>query len=105
MYKVTVVDRSGNSQTLNAASGLSLMEIIRDAGEAEMLALCGGCCSCATCHIYIDPELADMLPALSSDENDLLDSSLHRQQNSRLACQVPFKGSLDGIRVTIAPEE
>lgn len=105
MSKVTVVDRRGNRQNIDAASGLNLMEIIRDAGQAEMLALCGGCCSCATCHIYVDPELADMLPALSSDEDDLLDSSLHRQQNSRLACQIPFEASLDGIRVTIAPEE
>jgi 2Fe-2S ferredoxin len=81
------------------------MEIIRDSGFDELLALCGGCCSCATCHVYADPSFAGALPAMSEDENDLLDSSDHRTGESRLSCQIAFSEALDGLRVTIAPED
>ena len=81
------------------------MEIIRDAGFNELLALCGGCCSCATCHVYVDDGFAGRLPEMTADENDLLDSSDHRQANSRLSCQLTFTSALDGMRVTIAPED
>jgi 2Fe-2S ferredoxin len=81
------------------------MEIIRDAGFDELLALCGGCCSCATCHIHVDAAFAASSPAMSEDENDLLDSSSHRNTESRLSCQIPFSAALDGLRVTIAEED
>lgn len=105
MAKIIVVDRSGNENELEAAEGHSVMEIIRDGGIDELLALCGGCCSCATCHVLVDPAFADRLPAMSADENDLLDSSDHREETSRLSCQLPFNAELDGLRVTIAPED
>ncbi|HQQ07933.1 MAG TPA: 2Fe-2S iron-sulfur cluster-binding protein, partial [Novosphingobium sp.] len=66
------------------------------------LALCGGCCSCATCHVHIDGAFADKVPAMSEDENDLLDSTDHRDANSRLSCQIPLTDALDGMRVTLA---
>ena len=66
---------------------------------------CGGCCSCATCHVYVDPAFADKLPAISADESDLLDSSDHRNATSRLSCQLPMTAALDGLKVTIAPED
>jgi ferredoxin len=72
---------------------------------ACLLALCGGCCSCATCHIHIEPAFADRLPKMSEDENDLLDSTDHRNETSRLSCQVPVTDALDGLIVTIAPED
>jgi len=103
--ELIVVNRAGEEQTVEADSGLSVMEIIRDNGFDELLALCGGCCSCATCHVFVDPAFTDSLPAISEDENDLLDSSDHRNETSRLSCQLQFNDSLDGLRVTIAPED
>ena len=105
MIKITVTDRSGEERQVEASTGISLMEAIRDNGFDELLALCGGCCSCATCHVFIDPEFVESLPALGEDENDLLDSSDHRNDRSRLACQIGLNAGLDGLRVTIAPED
>ena len=105
MPKLTVVTREGDEREIEGEAGLSVMEVIRDAGIDELLALCGGCCSCATCHIKIDPAFADKLPPMSEDENDLLDSSDHRDATSRLSCQVPFSEALEGVRIEIAPED
>lgn len=105
MPKLTIVSRKGTESTVEAEVGLSVMEIIRDHGFDELLALCGGCCSCATCHVHVDPEWVDRLPPISVDENDLLDSSDHRTAQSRLSCQIPYDAALDGLRVTIAPED
>lgn len=105
MPKLIVVNRSGEETAVDADSGLSVMEIIRDNGFDELLALCGGCCSCATCHVYVDPAFAEKLPGVSEDENDLLDSSDHRNGESRLSCQLTMTEDLDGLRVTIAPED
>ncbi len=81
------------------------MEAVRDAGIDELLALCGGVCSCATCHVHVDCEFAAMLPEMSEDENDLLDSSSHRDERSRLACQIRLTDALWGLRVSIAEED
>jgi len=105
MPKLIVVTRKGQESTIDGEAGLSVMEIIRDAGVDELLALCGGCCSCATCHVHVDAAFADKLPPMSEDENDLLDSSDHRSETSRLSCQVTLTPELDGLRVTIAPED
>ncbi len=105
MPTLIVTNRDGSEQSVEAATNVSVMEIIRDAGVDELLALCGGCCSCATCHIYVEDSFAGQLPEVSADENDLLDSSDHRTANSRLSCQINFTSALDGMRVTIAPED
>lgn len=105
MAELIVVTREGEESTLDAGTDLSVMEIIRDGGVDELLALCGGCCSCATCHVYVDPEFADRLPAMTEDENDLLDGSTHRDDRSRLCCQLVMNDALSGLRVTIAPED
>jgi 2Fe-2S ferredoxin len=105
MPKLTIVRRTGAETIVEAASGQSLMEAIRGAGEEELLALCGGCCSCATCHIYVDDDYLKLLPPVSADENDLLDSSVHRTTRSRLSCQVRFNEELAGLRVEITPED
>jgi 2Fe-2S ferredoxin len=105
MPKLTVVTREGDESTVDGDAGLSVMEVIRDHGFDELLALCGGCCSCATCHIHVDPAFAGLLPPMSEDENDLLDSSDNRDETSRLSCQIIFSDALDGLRVTIAPED
>ncbi|CAM4110332.1 2Fe-2S ferredoxin [Novosphingobium lubricantis] len=105
MPTLIVTKRDGSEQSIDADTNVSVMEIIRDAGVDELLALCGGCCSCATCHIYVDEKFASQLPEVSADESDLLDSSDHRNASSRLSCQINFTSALDGMRVTIAPED
>ena len=105
MPKLIVTTRSGDTREVEAAAGLSVMEAIRDNGFDELLALCGGCCSCATCHVHVDPAFAELLPRLTADEDDLLDSSDDRDATSRLSCQIPFTDALDGLRVRIAEED
>jgi len=105
MTKLVVVDRQGSEREIDAANGITVMEAIRDNGFDELLALCGGCCSCATCHVYVDDAFADKLPAISEDESDLLDSSDHRQPASRLSCQLAVTDVMDGMKVVIAPED
>ena len=105
MPKLLVVSRDGGETAVEAKPGMTVMELIRDNGFDELLALCGGCCSCATCHVHVDPAFASKLPKMSEDENDLLDSSEHRNEHSRLSCQLPFSEALDGLRVTIAEED
>lgn len=105
MAELVVITRNGEQRCLPIQSGMTLMETIRDAGIDELLALCGGSCSCATCHVHIDPAFADKLPPMSEDENDLLDTSEHRDETSRLSCQIELSEQLDGLRTTIAPED
>lgn len=105
MVQIIVTDRNGSERSIDVEAGLSLMEAIRDNGFDELLALCGGCCSCATCHVYVDADDAGALPVVSDDENDLLDSSDHRTVKSRLSCQISLSPALDGLRVSIAPED
>ena len=105
MPKLFVTNRAGEESEVEVGSGLTVMEAIRDNGFDELLALCGGCCSCATCHVHVDPAFKDKLPAMSEDEDDLLDSSSDRDENSRLGCQIPFVDELDGLRVRIAEED
>ncbi|MCM8729579.1 2Fe-2S iron-sulfur cluster-binding protein [Hephaestia sp. GCM10023244] len=105
MPTLIVVTREGEERVVTGEAGLSVMEVIRDNGIDEVLALCGGCCSCATCHVHVDPEFAAKLPPMSEDENDLLDSSSDRDADSRLSCQIEFSDALDGLRVTIAAED
>ena len=105
MPKLTVVNREGEESTIDVEDGLTVMEAIRDNGFDELLALCGGCCSCATCHVHVDQAFMGVLPEISEDEDDLLESSDHRNEQSRLGCQIPFTPELDGLRVTIAQED
>lgn len=105
MPKLIVVTREGEERELDGDAGLSVMEVIRDGGVDELLALCGGCCSCATCHVHVDSAFADRLAPMSEDEDDLLDSASDRDATSRLSCQVPFGPALDGLRVRIAAED
>ncbi|MBA3897912.1 MAG: 2Fe-2S iron-sulfur cluster binding domain-containing protein [Sphingomonadaceae bacterium] len=105
MPKLIVTKRDGDVVELQGGAGLTVMEVIRDGGVDELLALCGGCCSCATCHVHVDPAFVTLLPAMSEDENDLLDSSDDRNETSRLGCQIPFEDGLDGLKVTIAKED
>jgi 2Fe-2S ferredoxin len=105
MPTLIVTTREGEERHLQGEAGLSVMEVIRDGGIDELLALCGGCCSCATCHVHVDPAFLDKLPEMGPDEDDLLDSTSDRDATSRLSCQIGFGPALDGMRVRIAAED
>ncbi|MEH6758127.1 MAG: 2Fe-2S iron-sulfur cluster-binding protein [Parasphingorhabdus sp.] len=105
MPTIHVTNRSGEEKTVTVENGINVMEAIRDNGFDELLALCGGCCSCATCHVHIDADWKDKLPAMTEDEDDLLESSDHRDEFSRLSCQIEMNDDLDGLKVKIAEED
>ncbi len=105
MPQLTIVTRDGTEKTVEGRVGWSVMENIRDNGFDELLALCGGCCSCATCHVHVDPEWSAAVGPPKPDEHDLLDTSDHLVETSRLSCQIEFRPELDGLRVQIAPED
>ncbi len=105
MPEISVTDRAGTTTRVPAKAGHSVMEIIRDGGFDELLALCGGSCSCATCHVQVAPEWTDRVGPPNRDEADLLDSSDHRTPASRLSCQIEFTAALDGLAVRIVPED
>ncbi|MBY4609434.1 2Fe-2S iron-sulfur cluster binding domain-containing protein [Rhizobium sp. 9T] len=106
MATISVRTRDGEIHSFDGRVGASLMENIRTAGLEELLAMCGGCLSCATCHVYVEqvPGSAS-LPVASIDETELLEGSDYRQENSRLSCQIPFDETLSGIVIGIAPED
>ena len=105
MPKITVTTRAGEEKHLEFQPTMTLMQTISEGGVDELLALCGGVCSCATCHVYIDEKFLSSLPPMSPDEGALLDGSEHRAANSRLSCQVRLTQEHDGMRVTIAKED
>jgi len=101
--RVYVTDREGQLHELEAEQGWTLMEVIREAG-LPIEAACGGCCACATCHVYVDEAWLAKLPEPGEDEHAMLDEAFEVRDNSRLACQIRLDPSLSGIRVTLAPE-
>ncbi|NQW08459.1 MAG: 2Fe-2S iron-sulfur cluster binding domain-containing protein [Alphaproteobacteria bacterium] len=101
--KIHVTDREGGEHEVEATNGWRVMEIIRDAG-LPITAECGGACACATCHVYVDPAWVAKLEERGEEENDMLDLAFEVQENSRLSCQIMFDPSLDGLKVTLAPE-
>ena len=104
MTLLRVIDRDGKEHQVEGKTGLKVMETLREL-DYGVAAICGGMCSCATCHVYIDPQWQDRLPPPMSDERELLTELSHYQDNSRLSCQFDFTPELDGLRVTVAPDE
>lgn len=101
--KISVTDRDGNKQILEADTSSTLMEIIRDEG-IDIEAACGGCCACATCHVYIDEKWIEKIPQKEDSEEDMLDFAFEVKDNSRLSCQVTVNDELEGLVVNI-PEK
>ena len=95
MATLQVIDRDGVSHDVECKPGLKVMEVLREL-DYGVAAICGGMCSCATCHIYVDPAWADKLPPPMSDERDLLTELSHYRENSRLSCQVEITAALVG---------
>jgi ferredoxin, 2Fe-2S len=104
MALLRVVDRDGVEHEVDAKPGLKVMETLREL-DYGVAAICGGMCSCATCHVYVDPEWTSKLPEPMSDERELLTELSHHENNSRLSCQLEFTNELAGLRITIAPDE
>jgi len=105
MVRINVIQRNGETIAVEGDENISLMEVIRNAGIDELLALCGGCCSCATCHVHVQPGYEQALSPMTDDESDLLDSSEHRDTTSRLSCQIQLSSALDGLTVRISEED
>jgi 2Fe-2S ferredoxin len=103
MAQIVAIDREGEEHRIEATPGWSVMEIIRE-NDLPIEAACGGCCACATCHVYVDPEWLARLEPASDEEDRMLDEAYQVQENSRLSCQIPFREDLDGLKVTLAPE-
>ena len=104
MARMIVVDRDGKEHEVEGKSGLKIMEILREL-DYGVAAICGGLCSCATCHVYVDPAWADRLPKPQGDELELLkELSDYQEATSRLSCQVDFTDALNGLKITIAQD-
>ncbi len=100
--KIFVTDMDGKTHELEGIEGWRVMEIIRDHG-LPIKAECGGCCSCATCHVYVDEEWIPKLYPMRDDEQDLLDTAPDVTDQSRLSCQILMSEDLDGLKLTLAP--
>ena len=105
MGKILVTDRAGEKHEFELAAGDTVMEPLREIDEG-VEALCGGMCSCATCHVFVEPAWAAKLEPAQDDELELLEETeCYRKDESRLSCQIEFREELDGMTFTIAPEE
>lgn len=100
--KVLVYDQKGELVELNDVGSKTLMQAIRDAG-LNITAQCGGCASCATCHVYVDDAWCAKLKPAGEIEDAMLDIAEGRQDNSRLSCQIELCEELDGLTVRLAP--
>jgi 2Fe-2S ferredoxin len=105
MAKMVVTDRDGNVHVVEGRVGVKLMETLREF-DYGVTAICGGLCSCATCHVFVKPEWMGRLPAPQGDEKELLvELQNYDAPRSRLSCQVDFTEALDGLELRIAPDE
>ena len=105
MTTINIIRRDGEAATIDAKSGQTVIQALREHDIDDLLALCGGSCACATCHVYVDQAQIDRLQPMSETEDALLDKSEHRRDNSRLGCQILISDVLEGITITIAPDE
>ena len=99
MTKITFISHDGEQRTVDASTGQSIMQVATNNLVPGLIADCGGNCSCATCHAYVDAPWSEQLPAPSDDEKAMLECALHVQPNSRLTCQVHVTAGMDGIVV------
>ena len=100
---IKVKDREGEVHELKAEIGSTIMEIIRDSG-LDIEAACGGCCACATCHVYVTNHKIEKLNAIDDDEESMLDQAFDVEKNSRLGCQIEYTDEMDCMELTLAPQ-
>ena len=101
MPVVVVQQKDKSLQEIPFTPGQSLMEVLRDAGIDEVLALCGGNCACATCHVILTSADFEKLPPMPEDEDDMLEGAADRQPTSRLSCQITLNADLDSLRLSV----
>jgi len=102
--RVQVTQRDGQVRQINAREGEPLMQALSEA-DMGVEAICGGCLSCATCHIYVDGSSRFQLQTAEEPEVELVSGLLHAQPNSRLSCQIEVTPEIEGLEITIAPPE
>lgn len=98
MTRLTIIEHDGRVHTVAGRIGASVLEIAREHGLDGIAGECGGCLSCATCHVYVDAAWTDKLPLMTESENAMLDGTYcDREATSRLACQIKISPELDGL--------
>ncbi|TZG29486.1 2Fe-2S iron-sulfur cluster-binding protein [Sphingomonas montanisoli] len=105
MIRVTYIEADGTERTGEGKPNFSVMEVAQSAGVEGIIAECGGACSCATCHVLVEPEWMDAVGAASEVENELLEFSEYVAPNSRLSCQIALTQALDGLVVRVPPKQ
>jgi 2Fe-2S ferredoxin len=101
MPKIVFIEPGGGRREINAPLGLTLMEAARQNGVQGVVALCGGACMCATCHVYVDPKWLARLEPREEMEEGMLETAWEPRANSRLSCQIQITADLDGLQVTV----
>ena len=101
MPRIVFIEPGGSRREIDAPLGITLMEAARRNGVQGVVALCGGACACATCHVYVDPAWFPKLGPRSEMEEDMLNFAAVTQENSRLACQIPITEALAGLVVSM----
>jgi ferredoxin, 2Fe-2S len=101
MPKITFVQPDGSQQTIEATAGQSIMEAATTNLVPGIVADCGGGCSCATCHVYVDESWAGKLPPADDIEQAMLEGAIDPNERSRLSCQLRISDALDGIVVHV----
>lgn len=101
MPKITFIEHDGTEHTVDGEAGLSVMRAAIDNLVPGIDADCGGECSCATCHVYVDPGWMAKVGQPDEREESMLDLNPEREPNSRLSCQIPVTEELDGLVVKV----
>ncbi len=104
MITINVTDRDNQTHKVEAHPNDRLMEVLREF-DWGVSAICGGMCSCATCHVFLEGDWAEQFPQREMDEEELLEFLDYFKPNSRLSCQLELLDKHDGLTVTLAPEE
>ena len=101
MANITYVEYgNGKEHVVDVPNGLTVMEGARDNGIPGIEADCGGACACSTCHVYVDPDWVEKLPAKDAMEEDMLDFAFQPDPaRSRLTCQIKVTNALEGLKV------
>ena len=101
MPKITFITHDGVEHVVDATNGASVMNAAIDNLVPGIDADCGGECSCATCHVYVDQSWMDVVGGPGDREEEMLDLNPEREANSRLSCQIPVRDELEGLVVRV----
>tara|TARA_Y100000590_G_scaffold444054_1_gene574328 strand:- start:47 stop:367 length:321 start_codon:yes stop_codon:yes gene_type:complete len=105
MPKITYIEHNGKSHTIEVPKDLTVMEGAIQNTIPGIDADCGGACACATCHVYVNEEWIDKLPAKTNTEQDMLDMAFEPNKQSRLSCQIVVNEDLDGLVVKMPSKQ